>query len=49
MEIIHKINDITFGVATEFHSKYLTPIIKNLLFKAEHEWDDYNEVCISLH
>lgn len=44
MEIIGKINDINFGVSTEFKSKYLTPIIQNLLFKAENEWDDYNEV-----
>ncbi|MBM7609783.1 hypothetical protein JOD29_003059 [Lysinibacillus composti] len=50
MEIIHKRNEITFGVATEFNSKYLTPIIKNLLYKAENEWDDYNEVyhCTNL-
>ena len=50
MEIIHKKNDIDFGVSTEFNSKYLTPIINNLLFKAENEWDDYNEVyhCSSL-
>lgn len=50
MEIIHKKNDIDFGIATEFNSKYLTPIINNLLFKAENEWDDYNEVyhCSSL-
>ena len=50
MEIIHKINEINFGVATEFDSKYLTPIIQNLLFKAENEWDDYNEVyhCCNL-
>ncbi|MEH7124655.1 hypothetical protein V7127_15635 [Bacillus sp. JJ1773] len=44
MEVIHKINDISFGVATQFDSKYLTPIIQNLLLKAENEWDDYNEV-----
>jgi hypothetical protein len=44
MKIIQKINDIYFGVTTEFNSKFLTPIIKNLLFKAENEWDDYNEV-----
>ncbi|MFC9601679.1 hypothetical protein ACFTQL_28460 [Peribacillus butanolivorans] len=50
MEVIHKINDINFGVATEFNSKYLTPIIQNLLFKVENEWDDYNEVyhCCNL-
>lgn len=44
MEIISKINGIDFGVSSEFKSEYLTPIIQNLLFKAENEWDDYNEV-----
>lgn len=29
MKIIHKKNDIDFGVAIEFNSKYLTPTIKN--------------------
>lgn len=50
MEIIHNKNDINFGVTTEFNSKYLTPIIQNLLFKVENEWDDYNEVyhCCNL-
>lgn len=44
MKVIHNINGINFGVTTEFNSKYLTPIIQNLLFKVENEWDDYNEV-----
>jgi len=44
MEIIEKIDDINFGISNEFKSEYLTPIIQNLLFKAENEWDDYNEV-----
>lgn len=44
VEIIGKINDINLGVSTEFKSEYLEPIIQNLLFKAENEWDDYNEV-----
>ncbi|MFF2754433.1 hypothetical protein ACFVR1_11895 [Psychrobacillus sp. NPDC058041] len=50
MEIIHNINGISFGVTSEFNSNYLTPIIQNLLFKAENEWDDYNEVyhCCNL-
>lgn len=44
MDVISKINGINFGVSTEFKSKYLTPIIQNLLLKSENEWDDYNEV-----
>ena len=50
MEVIQNKNGINFGVATEFNSKYLTPIIQNLLFKVENEWDDYNEVyhCCNL-
>lgn len=44
MDIIGKINNISFGVSTKFTSKYLTPIIQNLLIKAENEWDDYNEI-----
>ena len=30
--------------SNKFKSEYLTLIIQNLLFKAENEWDDYNEV-----
>lgn len=44
MEIINKINGIIFGISSEFKGEYLAPIIQNLLFKAENEWDDYNEV-----
>ncbi|NRZ12029.1 hypothetical protein [Clostridium beijerinckii] len=44
MKIISKTNGISFGVSSEFKSEYLAPIIQNLLFKAENEWDDYNEV-----
>ncbi|ABR35383.1 MULTISPECIES: hypothetical protein [Clostridium] len=44
MKIISKTNGINFGVSSEFKSEYLAPIIQNLLFKAENEWDDYNEV-----
>ncbi|MDS0527420.1 hypothetical protein NNC19_17150 [Clostridium sp. SHJSY1] len=44
MEIINNRNGIDFGISNEFKSEYLTPIIKNLLFKAENQWDDYNEV-----
>lgn len=44
MEIISENNGINFGVSSEFKIEYLTPIIQNLLFKAENEWDDYNEV-----
>jgi len=48
--MLHRINDIYFGVATEFDSKYLTPLIQNLQYKVENEWDDYNEVyhCCNL-
>ncbi len=44
MEIISEINGINFGISKEFKSEYLMPIIQNLQFKAENEWDDYNEV-----
>ncbi|OOM80199.1 hypothetical protein [Clostridium sp. BL-8] len=44
MEIISEINGINFGISKEFKSEYLSPIIQNLQFKAENEWDDYNEV-----
>lgn len=50
MEIINKLNGIDFGITNEFKSEYLIPIIQNLLFKAENQWDDYNEVyhCCNL-
>jgi hypothetical protein len=44
MKIINSINEIDFGISKEFQSQYLTPIIQNLLFKAENQWDDYDEV-----
>lgn len=45
MEIIlGNMNGIDFGISSEFNGKYLAPIIKNLLYKAENEWDDYDEV-----
>lgn len=44
MEIINSANGIDFGVSKEFQSQYLTPIIQNLLFKSENQWDDYDEV-----
>ena len=44
MEIINSANGICFEVSKEFQSQYLTPIIQNLLFKAENQWDDYDEV-----
>lgn len=44
MKIINSINEIDFGISKEFQSQYLTSIIQNLLFKAENQWDDYDEV-----
>ena len=44
MEIIGRYNGVNFGISTEFKSEYLTPIIQNLLFKAENAWDDYDEI-----
>ncbi len=44
MEIIGTSNGIKFEITREFKSEYLAPIIQNLLYKAEHAWDDYNEV-----
>lgn len=35
--------------ADTFESSMLTPIIKNLLHKAENEWDDYDEVYHCCH
>jgi len=37
-------NGLDFGISDKFDSRYLVPIIKNLLSKAETNWDDYNEV-----
>jgi hypothetical protein len=42
--IINQTNDINFEITNEFKSEYLAPIIKNMLYKAVNEWDDYNEV-----
>ncbi len=42
--IIYQTNGINFEISNEFKSEYLAPIIKNMLFKAENDWDDYNEV-----
>ncbi|WP_019390972.1 hypothetical protein [Priestia filamentosa] len=44
MKILSKFNSNEFSISSEFNSNYLTPIIKNLLFKAKREWDDYDEV-----
>jgi hypothetical protein len=44
MKIISTINGIGFAVSTKFKSQYITLNIENLLFKAENELDDYNEV-----
>ena len=44
MEIISNINGVNLGISKGFKSEYLTPIIQNLLYKVENEWDDYNEV-----
>ncbi|MBP1970250.1 hypothetical protein J2Z83_002368 [Virgibacillus natechei] len=44
MEIIGTNNDINFAVTNQFDSKYLNPIILNLLYKANNDWDDYNEL-----
>jgi hypothetical protein len=44
VEIISTTDGIDFGISKEFQSQYLTPIIQNLLYKAENQWDDYDEV-----
>jgi hypothetical protein len=44
LKILSKFNDNEFSISSEFNSNYLIPIIKNLLFKAKNEWDDYDEV-----
>ncbi|MED3728744.1 hypothetical protein HPB58_14500 [Priestia filamentosa] len=49
MKILSKFNGNEFSVSSEFNSNYLIPIIKNLLFKAKKDWDDYDEVYHCCH
>lgn len=44
MKISSSTNGIDFGISKEFKSEYLTPIIQNLFYKVENQWDDYDEV-----
>lgn len=48
--LLYKKDNMEFRVTDKFSSKMLTPIIKNLISKAENNWDDYNEVyhCCNL-
>lgn len=41
--LLHEDKGFNYYVADAFESNMLVPIIKNMLYKAENEWDDYNE------
>lgn len=47
--LLHKEGDFQFLITNTFDGKMLIPIIKNLLHKAENEWDDYDEVYHCCH
>ena len=43
-KILFENKELKYFVADHFKSEMLVPITKNLLYKVEKEWDDYNEV-----
>ena len=48
-QLLCKENELEFWVTDTFSGKMLTPIIKNVLDKAENAWDDYDEVYHCCH
>lgn len=42
--LLHQEGTLEFLVSDTFDAAMLSPIIQNLLVKAEHGWDDYDEV-----
>lgn len=42
---LQKERDCEFYLTDTFRGELLAPVIKNLLWKAEHGWDDYDEVA----
>lgn len=42
--LLHEEGTLKFLSSDTFQSAMLAPIIQNLLYKAEHGWDDYDEV-----
>lgn len=47
--ILVRKNQLEFGLTTTFKGQLLVPIVKNVLYKAETEWDDYDEVYHCTH
>lgn len=47
--LLHKEKKYNFFVSDTFTSNMLVPVIKNLLYKAENEWDDYDEIYHCCH
>ena len=43
-QLLYENKGFNYSVTDTFESDMLVPITKNLLYKAEKEWDDYNEV-----
>lgn len=43
-QLLHQEGALEFVVSDSFDPAMLSPIIQNLLVKAEHGWDDYDEV-----
>ncbi|MEA4934848.1 MAG: hypothetical protein VB071_14895 [Lawsonibacter sp.] len=43
-QLLRQEGTLEFLVSDTFEAAMLSPIIQNLLVKAEHEWDDYDEV-----
>lgn len=42
--LLHENSELRYWVTDTFEGNMLVPIIKNMLYKAENDWDDYNEV-----
>jgi len=44
MTTLNSTDDLAFEVSDTFDIKYLEPVAKYVLWKLQHEWDDYNEL-----
>lgn len=42
--LLHENSELRYWINDTFEGAMLVPIMKNMLYKAENDWDDYNEV-----
>lgn len=42
--LLHENNEFRYCITDTFEGNMLVPIMKNMLHKAENDWDDYNEM-----